>query len=83
MLGGVKTTTRCWEYRAILLSRQESVETDLDRLGDEGWELVSVVADYAYLKRPTYLRFISTDALKHRRRDAGLASAVWWVYTAH
>ena len=47
------TATRCWEYRAVYLDRLSGVEADLDQLGDEGWELVSVAADYAYFKRST------------------------------
>jgi len=45
------TATRCWEYRAVYLDRLGGVEADLDQLGDEEWELVSVAADYAYFKR--------------------------------
>ena len=49
-----------WEYKVVYGPR----ESELNKLGDEGWELVSVVADtsgdaystsssiYAYLKRP-------------------------------
>ena len=48
-----RTATRCWEYRAVYLDRLDGVEADLDQLGDEGWELVSVAADYAYFKRST------------------------------
>lgn len=55
MLSATETGTRCWEYRAIYLDRPDAAE-DLDELGDEGWELVSVAADYAYLTRPPDVR---------------------------
>ena len=60
------TATRCWEYRAVYLDRLGGVEADLDQLGDEEWELVSVAADYAYFKR-------STDVRPHRRGTRGAA----------
>ena len=43
--------TRCWEYRAIYVDRPDAAAADLDSLADDGWELVSVAASYAYLKR--------------------------------
>jgi hypothetical protein len=58
--------TRTWEYRAIYLDWRSSVEADLDGLGDEGWELVSVAESYAYVKRATNIR-----PSQHRARAAG------------
>ena len=52
MLNVTAIEPRCWEYRAIYLDRPGAVE-DLDSLGDEGWELVSVAVAYAYFKRST------------------------------
>ena len=55
MLNATAIEPRCWEYRAIYLDRPDAVE-DLDSLGDEGWELVSVAVAYAYFKRSTVVR---------------------------
>lgn len=48
--------TQKWEYKIVVLSGDN--EARLEKLGEEGWELVSVTGatenDYpiAYLKRP-------------------------------
>ncbi len=52
----ISATPPCWEYRAIYLDRLGAVEA-FDELGDQGWELVSVIAEYAYFKRPTGVRY--------------------------
>jgi hypothetical protein len=59
-----KATVRIWEYKYVeilgnrALPGQDAVDPVLNRLGSEGWELVSVVPEIhggsylAYLKHP-------------------------------
>ena len=60
-----------WEYRAIAL--QPGDESQLNRLGAEGWELVAVVPDgkaavtACYLKRPV-LSFKERVTLEQKHR---------------
>lgn len=43
-----------WEYKARNLKKVAGpmIETDFNRLGDDGWEFVAVADGYAIFKRP-------------------------------
>lgn len=41
-----------WEYSVIYVSSYSSVIDDLNKAGEEGWELVAIASGWFYLKRP-------------------------------
>ncbi len=42
-----------WDYRVERVAYyNEQAEPELQRLGEEGWELVAIDEGYAFLKRP-------------------------------
>ena len=63
-------TATAWEYRCGSFSPQ-SAEEEIQRLGDEGWELVGVVPEGSgirlFLKRPG-LDFRERVTLEQKRR---------------
>jgi hypothetical protein len=65
------TAGESWEYHVVVLSRAD--EEQLNRLGDEGWELVAVVAEgqpassIFYFKRPA-LNFRERVTLDQKHR---------------
>ena len=61
--GGATATQ--WEYKVVNLAVSTTAETDLNRLGSEGWELVSAisaaVADHITSSGQSVERLLLTD----------------------
>ena len=45
---------RCFEYKTISIHERFLREDGLNKLGPEGWELITVDSGWAYLKRECY-----------------------------
>jgi len=45
-----------WEYTALVLDRADPIVQELNRFGDEGWEVIQIEDDFenrvVYFKRP-------------------------------
>ncbi len=41
-----------WEYQILSIPKSGDVVPELNKLGDDGWELVQVIVPNCYLKRP-------------------------------
>jgi hypothetical protein len=67
--------TTQWEYRAVSLGtfwtepKDEEIETILNQLGEQGWEVVSVFTRYGTNRvRVVAKRLLSEDEARRRRR---------------
>lgn len=65
-----------WEYRQIIVESWNVTAEQLNTLGQEGWELVSVVASVAQTKSSTQLQNVTEVVPLSARRYAKMGKTV-------
>jgi hypothetical protein len=62
-----------WEYDISLLNVSPKTQYDkLNERGEQGWELVCIIAEYAYFKRPKQFEQIVPDRTEAQWREGAL-----------